>query len=286
MRYARHVVLEEVGEEGQARLLRSSALVVGAGGLGSPVLMYLAAAGVGRLGIVDFDTVDITNLQRQIVHGTEDIGRAKVESAVDRLGSINPEIEVTTHNERLVAGNALDIISRYDLVADGSDNFDTRYLINDACYFAKVPLVTAALLRYEGQLTTVKAYRDGDNPCYRCLFPNKPDRDLVPGCEQAGIFGSVAGVLGTMQATEVLKELLGSSTRAAAWRSPTSGCCHCRADGAVRATGYHASTTAVPGSACATSCSSRPRCSGCSAAGSRLAGRSRARHRCSRARRR
>ena len=209
MRYARHVVLEEVGEEGQARLLRSSALVVGAGGLGSPVLMYLAAAGVGRLGIVDFDTVDITNLQRQIVHGTEDIGRAKVESAVDRLGSINPEIEVTTHNERLVAGNALDIISRYDLVADGSDNFDTRYLINDACYFAKVPLVTAALLRYEGQLTTVKAFQAGDNPCYRCLFPNKPDRDLVPGCEQAGIFGSVAGVLGTMQATEVLKELLG-----------------------------------------------------------------------------
>ena len=209
MRYARHVVLEEVGEEGQARLLRSSALVVGAGGLGSPVLMYLAAAGVGRLGIVDFDTVDITNLQRQIVHGTEDIGRAKVESAIDRLRSINPEIEVTTHNERLVAGNALDIISRYDLVADGSDNFDTRYLVNDACYFAKVPLVTAALLRYEGQLTTVKAYREGDNPCYRCLFPNQPDRDLVPGCEQAGIFGSVAGVLGTMQATEVLKELLG-----------------------------------------------------------------------------
>jgi adenylyltransferase/sulfurtransferase len=209
MRYARHVVLEEVGEEGQARLLQSKVLVVGAGGLGSPALMYLAAAGVGTLGIVDFDAVDITNLQRQVVHGTEDIDRPKVESARDRLASINPEIEVVAHATRLGPDNVLDLVSAYDLVVDGSDNFDTRYLVNDACYFAKRPLVSAALLRFEGQLTTIKAYEDGDNPCYRCLFPHPPAPDFVQGCEQMGIFGSVAGVLGTLQATEVLKELLG-----------------------------------------------------------------------------
>ena len=207
-RYARHIVLDEVGEEGQLALLRSRVLVIGAGGLGSPLLMYLAAAGVGTLGVIDFDTVDLTNLQRQIVHGTETIGEPKVASAAERLADINPEVRVETHRARLTPDNALDLIGRYDLVADGSDNFTTRYLVNDACFFARKPLVTAALLRFEGQLATFRA-GVGDNPCYRCLFPSPPDPALVPRCEQAGIFGSIAGVMGTLQATEVLKELLG-----------------------------------------------------------------------------
>ena len=209
MRYARHVVLEEVGEEGQIKLLQSKVLVVGAGGLGSPVLMYLAAAGVGTLGVVDDDVVDITNLQRQVVHGTEDIDRLKVDSAADRLESINPEVEVRKHPFRLVPENVLELIGEYDIVLDGSDNFDTRYMINDACYLTKTPLVSAALLRFEGQLTTIKTYEEGDGPCYRCIFPHPPVPGLVPRCEQAGIFGSIAGVLGTLQATETLKELLG-----------------------------------------------------------------------------
>lgn len=209
MRYARHVVLEEVGEEGQIKLLESKVLVIGAGGLGSPVLMYLAAAGVGTLGIVDDDEVDITNLQRQIVHGTEDIGRPKVDSARARLESINPEVEIRTYPYRITPANALELIADYDLVLDGCDNFETRYMINDACYFSKTPLVSAALLRFEGQLTTIRAYEDGDAPCYRCIFPNPPAPGMVPRCEQAGIFGAVAGVLGTMQATEALKALLG-----------------------------------------------------------------------------
>lgn len=209
MRYARHVVLEEVGEEGQIKLLQSKVLVIGAGGLGSPVLMYLAAAGVGTLGIVDDDVVDITNLQRQVVHGTEDIDRPKVESAADRLKSINPEVVVQKHEFRIVPENAIDLISGYDMVLDGCDNFETRYMINDACYLAETPLVSAALLRFEGQLTTIKAYEGGEAPCYRCIFPHPPAPGMVPRCEQAGIFGSIAGVLGTMQATEALKELMG-----------------------------------------------------------------------------
>ena len=209
MRYARHVVLEEVGEEGQIKLLESKVLVIGAGGLGSPVLMYLAAAGVGTLGVVDDDVVDITNLQRQIVHGTEDIDRPKVDSAEARLRSINPEVQIHKYPYRIIPDNAIELISQYDLVLDGCDNFDTRYMINDACYLAKTPLVSAALLRFEGQLTTIKAFEDGDAPCYRCIFPSPPAPGMVPRCEQAGIFGAVAGVLGTMQATEALKELLG-----------------------------------------------------------------------------
>ena len=209
MRYARHVVLEEVGEEGQIKLLKSKVLVVGAGGLGSPVLMYLAAAGVGTLGVVDDDVVDITNLQRQVVHGTDDIDRWKVDSAADRLKSINPEVEVQKHPFRIVPENALKLIGEYDMVLDGSDNFETRYMINDACYLTKTTLVSAALLRFEGQLTTIKAYEEDAGPCYRCIFPHPPAPGLVPRCEQAGIFGSIAGVLGTMQATEALKELLG-----------------------------------------------------------------------------
>ena len=209
MRYARHIVLEEVGEEGQSKLLQSKVLVVGAGGLGSPVLMYLAAAGVGTIGIVDNDRVDITNLQRQIIHGTEDLGCAKVESAAARVKSINPEIEVLKFPFRISPKNSLNLIEKFDLVIDGSDNFDTRYLVNDSCFLTNTPLVSAALLRFEGQITTLKSYEKGSAPCYRCIFPSPPDSGLVPRCEQAGIFGSVAGILGTIQATEALKELLG-----------------------------------------------------------------------------
>ncbi len=207
-RYARHLILDEVGEEGQERLLGSRVLVLGAGGLGSPILMYLAAAGVGTLGIVDDDAVDLTNLQRQIVHATERVGDTKVESARRSLAAINPGVTVEAHATRLTAANALDLVSRYDLVADGSDNFETRYLLNDACYLARKPLVTGALLRFDGQVATFKPFEAG-RPCYRCLFPAPPADDSVSRCEQAGILGAVAGVIGTVQATEVLKELLG-----------------------------------------------------------------------------
>ncbi len=210
-RYARHIILDEVGEEGQLKLLRSRVLVIGAGGLGSPLLMYLAAAGVGTLGVIDDDVVDITNLQRQIVHTTARIGAPKVDSAAETIAALNPEIKVERHNERLVPGNARRLIGQYDLVADGSDNFDTRYLVNDACYFERKPLVTAAMLRFEGQATTIKAYEDA-NPCYRCLFPSPPPPEVAPRCEEAGIFGALAGVVGAMQTTEVLKELLGLGT--------------------------------------------------------------------------
>jgi adenylyltransferase/sulfurtransferase len=209
-RYARHIVMEEVGEEGQEKLLNSRVLVIGAGGLGSPSLMYLAAAGVGTLGVVDHDVVDMSNLQRQIVHSTENVGDPKVASATERLYDINPEVKVEAHRARFAPENALDLVSQYDLVVDGSDNFTTRYLANDACFFAKKPLVSGALLRFEGQLATFRAFEEGENrPCYRCLFPSPPKPNMVPRCETAGIFGAVAGVIGTLQATEVLKELLG-----------------------------------------------------------------------------
>ncbi|HEX9461816.1 MAG TPA: molybdopterin-synthase adenylyltransferase MoeB [Alphaproteobacteria bacterium] len=207
-RYARHLILDEVGEEGQEKLIGSRVLVVGAGGLGAPILMYLAAAGVGTLGIVDDDAVDLTNLQRQIIHSTANVGTAKVKSAIESLAAINPEVRVTPHHLRLTAENARGLIAEYDLVCDGSDNFATRYVLNDACYFEKKPLVAASLLRFEGQMSTFKAY-DGKTPCYRCLFREPPPPDLIPRCEEAGILGSVAGVLGTLQATEALKELLG-----------------------------------------------------------------------------
>jgi len=207
-RYARHLILDEVGEEGQARLLGARVLVVGAGGLGSPVLMYLAAAGVGTLGVVDDDRVDLSNLQRQIVHTDDRVGENKVESAIDTLAGINPEVRVIPHKLRLDATNAMELLADYDVVADGSDNFATRYLVNDACFLLKKTLVTAALLRFEGQLTTLKAH-DGVHPCYRCLFREPPPADLIPRCEEAGILGSVAGVMGTLQATEVIKEILG-----------------------------------------------------------------------------
>ena len=208
-RYARHIILEEVGEEGQEALLKAKVLVVGAGGLGAPVLLYLAAAGVGTLGVVDDDEVDLTNLQRQIVHATDRVGMAKVESAARTLRDLNPEVRVVPHRERLDAGNAMGLIAGYDLVVDGSDNFRTRYLVNDACYFARVPLISAALLRFDGQLSTFKAYLEGDHPCYRCVFPEAPPAGLIPRCEEAGILGAVAGAVGSLQAVEALKELLG-----------------------------------------------------------------------------
>jgi len=208
-RYARNIILDEVGEDGQEKLLASKVLVVGAGGLGAPVLLYLAAAGVGTLGIVDDDTVDLTNLQRQIVHASDRLGQPKVESAAATLNNLNPDVRLVRHNLRLDAESVDALLAGYHLVVDGSDNFKTRYLLNDACYFARIPLVSAALLRFDGQVSTFKAYLEGDNPCYRCLFPSLPPADLIPRCEEAGILGAIAGVIGSLQATEVLKELLG-----------------------------------------------------------------------------
>ena len=209
-RYARHIILDEVGEEGQEALLAAKVLVVGAGGLGAPVLQYLAAAGIGTLGLVDDDTVDLSNLQRQIVHTTDRIGQSKVDSAAASLAAINPEVAVDRIAERLTAANAERLIAAHDIVVDGSDNFATRYLLNDACFFARKPLVSGALLRFEGQVATFRPWQGGDgNPCYRCLFPESPPAGLIPRCEEVGIFGAVTGVIGTLQAAEVLKLVLG-----------------------------------------------------------------------------
>ncbi|HEC90531.1 MAG TPA: molybdopterin-synthase adenylyltransferase MoeB [Alphaproteobacteria bacterium] len=211
-RYARHILLREVGGIGQKKLLAARALVIGAGGLGSPVLMYLAAAGVGSIGVVDDDLVDLSNLQRQIAHATPDIGRPKVESARDTVAALNPDIAFIAHNERLTAANAMEIISGYDIVADGSDNFATRFLVNDACYFARVPLVSAAILRFDGQVATFRAFEKSaggaKKPCYRCIFREPPPPDAAQTCAQAGVLGALAGMVGGLQATEVLKELL------------------------------------------------------------------------------
>ena len=213
-RYARHILLEEVGGEGQERLLESRVLVIGAGGLGSPVLLYLAAAGVGTIGVVDDDRVELSNLQRQIVHSTEAIGMPKVESAKKTIAAINPDVTVVPHQQRIGPENALDLISDYDLVADGSDNFTTRFLVNDACYFARKPLVSAAILRFDAQIYTFRAFDGGDNadghwPCYRCIFPEPPPEGQIPTCAEAGVLGALCGMAGSLQATEVLKELLG-----------------------------------------------------------------------------
>ncbi|MGF1639514.1 MAG: ThiF family adenylyltransferase [Rhodospirillales bacterium] len=212
-RYARHILLGEIGGIGQARLLAARVLVIGAGGLGSPLAMYLAAAGVGTLGIVDDDVVELSNLQRQIVHATASIGLPKVESAKRTLAAINPDITVVAHRERLTAANALALIGGYDVVADGSDNFPTRFLVNDACYFAGKPLVSAAVLRFDGQVATFKAFAaaaEGEHgPCYRCLFREPPPPGQIPTCAEAGVLGAFCGLIGSLQATEVLKELLG-----------------------------------------------------------------------------
>jgi molybdopterin/thiamine biosynthesis adenylyltransferase len=212
-RYQRHLMLKEVGGPGQQKLRDARVLVIGAGGLGSPVLMYLAAAGVGHIGVIDDDRVSLSNLQRQIVHDTARIGVQKADSAAATLERINPHVMVEPMPVRLNAENALDLIGCYDLVADGSDNFATRYLVNDACYLAKKPLVFAAIGPFDGYVSTFRSYENGPdgapNPSYRCLFPEAPPRGVVPRCEEAGILGAVAGVVGTLQAVEVLKELLG-----------------------------------------------------------------------------
>ena len=208
-RYARHIVLKEVGGAGQQRLLRSRVLVIGAGGLGCPIALYLAAAGVGTIGVVDDDVVALSNLQRQIAHATACVGTAKTASAAAAIAAINPDVRVVEHGVRLKADNALELIGAYDLVADGSDNFATRFLVNDACYFAGKTLVTAAIAQFDGQLATFKAYQAGDHPCYRCLFREAPPGDFDESCARDGILGALAGVMGSLQAVEVLKELLG-----------------------------------------------------------------------------
>jgi adenylyltransferase/sulfurtransferase len=212
-RYARHIVLREVGGPGQAALKRARVLVIGAGGLGAPVLLYLAAAGVGTLGIIDDDTVALSNLQRQVIHATPAVGDPKVESAANAIRRLNPHVAVELHAARLVAGNALALIGQYDLVADGSDNFGTRYLVSDACYFAKRPLVTAAVGTFDGTLTTLRAHERAANgtlnPTYRCLFPEPPPAGSVPACAEAGILGALTGVLGSMMALEVIREIVG-----------------------------------------------------------------------------
>jgi adenylyltransferase/sulfurtransferase len=211
-RYARHVVLREVGGAGQAKLRAARVLVVGAGGLGSPVILYLAAAGVGTIGIADFDAVSLSNLQRQIAHRTSDVGRRKTDSAADAARAINPGVRIVTHDERIEAANAARIIGDYDIVADGSDNFATRFLLNDACYFAKKTLVSAAVTEFDGQLATYKPHlRDAAHPypCYRCLFPEPPPAGTAPPCSETGVLGAAAGVMGTLQALEAMKEILG-----------------------------------------------------------------------------
>ena len=204
-RYARHIILKEVGGPGQQNLMRAEVLVIGAGGLGSPLLMYLAAAGVGTIGIIDDDQVDLSNLQRQIIHKTAEVGTDKTESARRVITEINPDVKVITHQERLGEDNAEKIIKLYDIVADGCDNFTTRFLVNDISLKHKIPLISGALSQFDGQLATFKGY-DTDKPCYRCLVPNHPSGVL--SCAEAGILGAVAGVVGTMQAIEVLKEIL------------------------------------------------------------------------------
>ena len=205
-RYARHVILPDVGIDGQRRLKAARVLCVGAGGLGSPAAMYLAAAGVGTLGIVDFDDVDASNLQRQILHDTAGMGRPKVESARDRLKAINPNVSVEMHHVRLTSANALDILERYDVVLDGADNFPTRYLVNDACVLLGKPNAFGAIFRFEGQ-ASVFAAKNG--PCYRCIYPEPPPPGLVPSCAEAGVFGVLPGIIGTIQATETIKLILG-----------------------------------------------------------------------------
>ena len=212
-RYARHIILHEVGGPGQQKLKAAKVLVIGAGGLGSPVVLYLAAAGVGTIGIVDDDVVSLSNLQRQIAHLTESVGLAKTASAHQTIAGINPNVEVVEHTLRLTQENAAEIISGYDIVADGCDNFETRFLVSDACFHAKVPLVSAAIGQFDGQISTFKPYEameDGTPlPTYRCLHAEAPAPGTVPTCAEAGVLGVTAGVVGTLQATEVIKEIIG-----------------------------------------------------------------------------
>lgn len=205
-RYSRHLLIPEVGAEGQARLLSSKALFIGAGGLGSPALLYLAAAGVGTLGIVDFDVVDVSNLQRQVIHTTDRVGRKKVESAAETVKALNPDVTVVPHEEMLTEANVERLIAGYDVILDGTDTFETRYTLNDAAVKAGIPVVHASVFRFEGQLTV---FTPREGPCYRCLYPSPPPPELAPGCSVAGVLGVVPGTMGLLQATEALKVLLG-----------------------------------------------------------------------------
>lgn len=212
-RYARHLVLRDIGGPGQQRLKKARVLVIGAGGLGAPLLQYLAAAGVGVIGVVDDDRVALSNLQRQVIHATEDVGRLKVDSARAAIARLNPHVSVETHALRLDAANARALIAGYDLVADGSDNFATRYLVSDSCFYEKRPLVTAALGGFDASLTTLRPFETGPdgrpNPTYRCLFPEPPPAGTVPNCAEAGVLGALAGVVGAMMALEVVREIVG-----------------------------------------------------------------------------
>jgi len=209
-RYSRHLILPEVGLAGQKKICSTSVLCIGAGGLGSPIAMYLAAAGIGKLGILDFDSVDFSNLQRQIMHGTEDVGRPKTKSAEETIKSINPNVEVIIHNTRISSENALDLIRPYDIVVDGTDNFPTRYLTNDACVLLKKPNVYGSIFRFEGQASVFAPHLGG--PCYRCLYPEPPPPGMVPSCAEGGVLGVLPGIIGCIQATEILKLALGKGS--------------------------------------------------------------------------
>ena len=209
-RYSRHLILPEVGLGGQKKICSASVLCIGAGGLGSPIAMYLAAAGIGKLGILDFDAVDFSNLQRQIIHGTQDVGRPKTQSAKETLNRINPNVEVVIHNTRITSENALELIRPYDIVVDGTDNFPTRYLTNDACVLLKKPNVYGSIFRFEGQASVFAPHLGG--PCYRCLYPEPPPPGMVPSCAEGGVLGVLPGIIGTIQATEILKLALGKGS--------------------------------------------------------------------------
>ncbi|MCB4825145.1 HesA/MoeB/ThiF family protein [Roseicella aerolata] len=253
-RYSRHILLQDVGAIGQAKLRAARVLIIGAGGLGAPLSLYLAAAGVGTIGLVDHDVLELSNLQRQVVHATARIGRNKAESAAETLTGLNPEVTVEVHARRMDAEAARELIPRYDIVCDGTDNFPTRFLLGDACHLLGRPLVSAAVLRFEGQLSTYKSHLGAPHPCHRCLHPEMPPEGLVPSCSEAGVLGAVTGVMGTLQATEVLKEILGigegMSGRLLLWdaldarfrtvklrRDP--GCALCGEDAAIRDLSAH-----------------------------------------------
>ena len=206
-RYSRHIILKEIGVKGQKKLMNGSVLIIGAGGLGAPAAMYLAAAGVGKIGIADADVVDLSNLQRQIIHTTADVGRPKVESAAETMRAINPDVEVVTYHEFISSANIMDIIKDYDFVLDGTDNFPAKFLINDACVMADKPFSHAGILRFKGQLMTVIPHQ---SPCYRCVFKTMPPKDAIPTCKQAGVIGAMAGVIGSLQALEAVKFLTGA----------------------------------------------------------------------------
>ena len=205
-RYSRHIILQEVGVKGQKKLLNASVLIIGAGGLGAPAALYLAAAGVGTIGIVDADEVDLSNLQRQVIHTTNDVGKAKVKSAAETMEAINPDVTVKTYRTFVDSSNIMDLIKDYDFIIDGTDNFPAKFLINDACVMAKKPFSHAGIIRFKGQLMT---YVPGEGPCYRCVFKNPPPKDAVPTCKQAGVIGAMGGVIGSLQAMDAIKYIIG-----------------------------------------------------------------------------